>query len=159
MKISKPESIFKKVETKFNSLPDIQQTVVCGIAAAIIVTITFAIQSLLPNTPTKAFHFPSEQEIKADNIASIKETMDEIYIKRMPNDIGSELAIGYKEMAFKSLSKRNNTYSKELCESYNSVAFCAELKAEFAAKINVMADRAILEANIDREYELKKLEN
>ena len=62
-------------------------------------------------------------------------------------------------MWFRTLSMSKDTYSKELCESYNSVAFCAELKAEFVESINKTADRKILEANVDREYELKKLEN
>ncbi|KAI3486789.1 hypothetical protein L1887_49557 [Cichorium endivia] len=65
------------------------------------------------------------------------------------------IAIKNEEEIKATLSFSKNTYSKELCESYNTVAFCAELKAEFAASINATADRKILEANVDREYELK----
>jgi hypothetical protein len=162
MKLSKPESIFKRIDNRFDKLPEATKAALAIFAIVVgsVINVLIA-KEYFPSKPAHQFNFTvkSEEEIKTDKIASIKETMDETYIKRMPNDIGSELAIGYKEMAFRTLSFSKNTYSKELCESYNTVAFCAELKAEFAASINATADRTILEANVDREYELKKLEN
>lgn len=164
MKSSKKESIFKRIENHYKSLPENKREILFAVGIAVSSLLCLLIyKEYFPSEKVSSFDFTiaikNEEEIKAYKIASIKETMDETYIKRMPKDIGSELAIGYKEMAFRTLSFSKNTYSKELCESYNTVAFCAELKAEFAASINATADRTILEANVDREYELKKLEN
>lgn len=164
MKSSKKESILNRIENRLKSLPENQREILFTVGIVVSSLLTFLIyKEYFPSEKMSSFDFTitikSEEEIKADKIDSIKETMDETYIKRMPNDIGSELAIGYKEMAFRTLSLSKNTYSKELCETYNTVSFCAELKAEFAESINKTADSKILEANVDREYELKQLEN
>ena len=161
MKLSKTESIFKRAENRINKLPETIKEVlfVFAIVVGFVISV-LVVKVYFPSEPAHQFNFTvkSEEEIKADKIASIKETMDVTVIQRMSKDIDVKMATSYKEMWFRTLSMSKNIYSKELCKSYNTVAFCAELKAEFAASINSTADSKILEANIDREYELRKLE-
>lgn len=164
MKSSKTESIFKRIDNCLKSLPENQREILFTVGIVVSSLLTFLIyKEYFPSEKMSSFDFTitikSEEEIKADKISSIKETMDVTVIQRMSKDIEVKLATSYKEMWFRTLSMSKNIYSKELCESYNSVAFCAELKAEFVESINKTADRKILEANVDREYELKKLEN
>lgn len=175
MKSSK-QSIFKRIQTKFHSLPDIQQTVLCGAIAVILVFSTVAFQHFYPDTstaPTKPYYFNSEQETNLQKTTRIKEIMDEHVIgqteklSQMVDNIkdehkdliGKNFVTDFKASKFRSLSIAYDTYSKELCESYNSVSFCAELKAEFVSNINMKADSQIKAANNEREEALSKLEN
>jgi len=175
MKSSK-QSIFKRIQTKFHSLPDIQQTVICGAIAVILVFSTVAFQSFYPDTspaPTKPYFFKSQQAMKHENISKIKQDMDKHLteqtgrIEKVISNIKAEykdfdddnFIASYNANTFRSLSMWHDTYSKELCESYNSVSFCAELKAEFVSNINMKADSQIKAANNEREEALSKLEN
>lgn len=173
---SSNQSIFKRTQTKYKSLPDIQQTAICGAVAAILVFSTVAFQYFYPDTsttPTKPYFFKSQQAMKHENISKIKQDMDKHIIEqtgrieKVISDIKAEykdfddnnFIASYNASKFRSLSMWHDTYSKELCESYNSVSFCAELKAEFASNINRIANSQIKAANSEREEALSKLEN
>lgn len=180
--ITKIESIFTTLQSRFNALPDIQQTVILGAIAATIVFSVFSFKLSNPDTSVTTYQFKikSEQEIKLERISNIKNMMDDLVIpnteklSKMVDNIKDEhedlidknFVTDFKTSKFRSLSIANDTYSKELCESYNSVSFCAELKVEFVSNINMKADSQIKAANSqikaansEREEALSKLEN